>query len=152
MEYMDQETNEKFIPYIIESTIGVDRVALAILSDAYNEEKVNDDTRIVLKLNPIIAPYKVAVLPLTKKQSDSAKELYKELSYDFMCSYDEAGTIGKRYRRQDEIGTPYCITIDYDTVEDNCVTIRNRDTMEQERINMKDVKEFIKKELENYKI
>ena len=153
MEYLDPETNEKYIPYIVESTIGPDRVVLAILSDAYNEENLdNDETRIVLKLSPAIAPYKIAVLPLTKKQAEQAKNLYKKLSYDFMCSYDEAGSIGKRYRRQDEIGTPYCITVDFDTENDNTVTIRDRDTMKQERINIKDIKEIITKRMEQYKI
>ena len=153
MEYMDPETNEKFIPYIIESTIGPDRVVLAVLSDAYNEEKVDDeDTRVVLKLNPIIAPYKIAILPLVKKLSDKSKEIYKQLSNDFMCSYDEAGTIGKRYRRQDEIGTPYCITIDFDTLEDGKVTVRDRDTMEQDRIAIDEVKKYIQDKLDKYKI
>ncbi len=153
MEYLDTETNEKFIPYIIESTMGPDRTVLAILCEAYNEEKVNEEeTRIVLKLNPIIAPYKIAILPLTKKQNEQAKKLYKELSFDFMCDYDESGTIGKRYRRQDEIGTPYCITIDYETEKDNCVTIRNRDTMEQERIKIEKVNNYIKSKLQDFRI
>ena len=153
MEYLDQETNERFIPYIIESTIGPDRTVLAVLCESYNEEEINEnETRIVLKLNPIIAPYKIAVLPLTKKQSEQAKEIYKELSFDFMCDYDESGTIGKRYRRQDEIGTPFCITIDYDTEKDETVTVRDRDTMEQERVKISDVKDFIDKKMEMYKI
>ena len=149
MEYLEPETNEKFIPYIVESTIGPDRTVLAVLCEAYNEEKISEDeTRIVVKLNPILAPYKVAVLPLTKKQSTEARELYKKLSFDFMCDYDEAGTIGKRYHRQDEIGTPYCITVDYDTANDGCVTVRDRDTMVQERVKVEELKEFISRKME----
>ena len=151
--YLDTETNERFIPYIIESTIGPDRIVLAILCEAYTEEKINeDDTRIVLKLNPIISPYKVAILPLTKKQTEKSKEILKMLSKEFMCTYDETGTIGKRYRRQDEIGTPYCITIDYDTDTDNCVTIRNRDTMEQKRININELKNYINIQMDKFQI
>ena len=152
MEYLDVETNEKFIPYIIESTIGPDRTVLAVLCEAYTEEKINDDTRIVLKLNPILSPYKVAILPLTKKQTEKSKEILKILSKEFMCTYDDAGTIGKRYRRQDEIGTPYCITIDYDTNTDNCVTIRNRDTMKQDRINIIEIKDYINIQMDKFKI
>ena len=143
-EYLDPETNEKFIPYVIESTYGVDRTVLAVLCEAYDEEEIAEgDTRTVLHLNPAIAPYKAAVLPLVKKLSEPANELYEKLSKKFMCDYDETGTIGKRYRREDEIGTPFCITVDFDTLEDNCVTIRNRDTMEQERIAIDKVEEYI---------
>ena len=143
-EYLDPETNEKFIPYVIESTYGVDRSVLAVLCEAYDEEEIAEgDVRTVLHLSPSIAPYKVAILPLVKKLSGTANELYEKLSKKFMCDYDEAGTIGKRYRREDEIGTPFCITVDFDTLEDNCVTIRNRDTMEQERIAMDKVEEYI---------
>ena len=143
-EYLDPETNEKFIPYVIESTYGVDRSVLAVLCEAYDEEEIAEgDTRTVLHLNPAIAPYKAAVLPLVKKLSGPANELYEKLSKKFMCDYDETGTIGKRYRREDEIGTPFCITVDFDTLEDNCVTIRNRDTMEQERIAIDKVEEYI---------
>ena len=153
MEYLEQETNERFIPYIIESTIGPDRAVLALLCDAYDEEKIDeDDTRIVLHLSPAIAPYTLSILPLTKKQTEKAKEIYKKLSFEFMCNYDETGTIGKRYRRQDEIGTPYCITIDYDTLNDNCVTIRDRDTMQQERVPINNIVEVIKNKLENFRI
>ena len=152
MEYFDQDTNEKYIPYIIESTIGPDRTVLALLCEAYTEENLNDETRVVLKLNPILAPYKIAVLPLTKKQTEKSKEILKELSNSFMCMYDEAGTIGKRYRRQDEIGTPYCITVDYDTEVDNCVTVRDRDTMEQERVRINELVDYINKQLANFKI
>ena len=131
-EYLDPETNEKFIPYIIESTYGLDRTVLAVLCQAYEEEEIAEgDVRTVLHLHPAIAPYKMAILPLSKKLSDKANDLYTKLSKKFMCDYDEAGSIGKRYRRQDEVGTPYCITVDFDTLEDNTVTIRDRDTMEQ---------------------
>ena len=143
-EYLDTETNEKFIPYVIESTYGVDRTVLAVICEAYDEEEIAEgDTRTVLHLNPAIAPYKAAVLPLVKKLSGPANELYEKLSKKFMCDYDETGTIGKRYRREDEIGTPFCITVDFDTLEDNCVTIRNRDTMEQERVAIDKVEEYI---------
>ena len=136
-EYLDPETNEKFIPYIIESTYGLDRTVLAVLCQAYEEEEIAEgDVRTVLHLHPAIAPYKMAILPLSKKLSDKANDLYTKLSKKFMCDYDEAGSIGKRYRRQDEVGTPYCITVDFDTLEDNTVTIRDRDTMEQIRINI----------------
>ena len=153
MEYLDIETNEKYIPYIIESTIGPDRTVLAVLCEAYTEEMLdNNETRIVLKLNPVLSPYKIAILPLTKKQSEKSKEILKNLSKEFMCTYDESGTIGKRYRRQDEIGTPYCITIDYDTEKDECVTIRNRDTMEQERIKIEEISNYIQSKLKKYMI
>lgn len=148
-EYLDVDTNEKFIPYIIESTYGLDRTVLAVLCEAYDEEEIAEgDVRTVLHLHPAIAPYKIAVLPLSKKLSEKADELYTKLSKKFMCDYDEAGSIGKRYRRQDEIGTPYCITVDFDTLEDNCVTIRDRDTMQQERIKISDLKSYIEKSLE----
>ncbi len=135
LEYLDPETNEKYIPYVVEPSVGVDRLFLTVMSDSYSEEEVNEgDTRIVMKLHPVLAPYKVAVLPLMKKQSDKAREIYSILAKEFMCEYDEAGNIGKRYRRQDAIGTPYCVTIDFDTETDNTVTVRNRDSMEQIRL------------------
>ncbi len=144
-EYLDPETNEKFIPYIIESTYGLDRTVLAVLCQAYEEEKIAEgDVRTVLHLHPAIAPYKMAILPLSKKLSDKANDLYTKLSKKFMCDYDEAGSIGKRYRRQDEVGTPYCITVDFDTLEDNTVTIRDRDTMEQIRININEIENWMK--------
>ena len=153
MSYTDSESNEKYIPYIIESTIGVDRAVLAVLSDAYQEEILeNNEKRIVLKINPYIAPYKVAILPLTKNQTEEAKTIYKALSLEFMCLFDESGSIGKRYRRQDEIGTPYCITVDYDTLEDKKVTIRDRDTMQQERINVSDIKDVILKRIKKFEV
>ncbi len=148
-EYLDPETNERYIPYIIESTYGLDRTVLALLCNSYEEQELLDgDTRVVLHLNPIIAPYKVAVLPLSKKLSDKAKEIYDNLSKKFMCDYDEAGSIGKRYRREDEIGTPFCITVDFDSLEDNKVTIRDRDTMEQVRIESDKVIDWINEKLE----
>ena len=135
MSYLDPETNEKYIPYVIEPSLGCDRVTLAFLCNSYEEEEIAEgDVRTVLHLHPALAPFKVAVLPLSKKLSEKATEVYEQLSKDFMVDYDEAGSIGKRYRREDEIGTPYCVTIDFDTLEDNQVTIRDRDTMEQIRM------------------
>ena len=149
LEYLDPETNEKFIPYIIESTYGLDRTVLAVLCQAYEEEEIAEgDVRTVLHLHPAIAPYKMAILPLSKKLSDKANDLYTKLSKKFMCDYDEAGSIGKRYRRQDEVGTPYCITVDFDTLEDNTVTIRDRDTMEQIRININEIENWMKDKFE----
>ena len=148
-EYLDPETNEKFIPYIIESTYGLDRTVLAVLCQAYEEEEIAEgDVRTVLHLHPAIAPYKMAILPLSKKLSDKANDLYTKLSKKFMCDYDEAGSIGKRFRRQDEVGTPYCITVDFDTLEDNTVTIRDRDTMEQIRININEIENWMKDKFE----
>ncbi len=149
LAYLDTETNEKYIPYCIEPSLGCDRVALAFLCNAYDEETVGtEDTRTVLHLHPALAPYKVAVLPLSKKLSDKAEEIYKQLSKKFMCDYDEAGSIGKRYRREDEIGTPFCVTIDFDTLEDNTVTIRDRDTMEQIRLNVEELSNYIEEKIE----
>ena len=144
MEYFDPETNEKYIPYVIEPSLGADRVLLAFLCDAYDEETdEKGDTRTVLKLHPALAPYKAAVLPLSKKLAEGASEIFRDLAFDFMVDYDDAGSIGKRYRRQDEIGTPICITYDFDSVEDGCVTVRDRDTMEQQRIPVASLKEYI---------
>lgn len=145
MEYLDPETNEKYIPYIIESTYGLDRTILALLFEAYNEEKLEDGTtREVLSLSPYLAPYKVAVLPLVKKyHSEKAKEVYEELCKKFMTTYDETGNIGKRYRREDVIGTPFCITIDDDTLNNDMVTIRDRDTMKQITLKLDEVVEYI---------
>ena len=148
-EYFDPETNEKYIPYVIEPSLGADRVALAFLCDAYDEEEVGEgDVRTVLRLHPALAPYKAAVLPLSKKLSEPARELWTKLADHFMVDYDEAGTIGKRYRREDEIGTPFCITYDFESQEDGCVTIRFRDTMEQVRLPMDEVLSFIVERLE----
>jgi len=135
LSYYDQETNQKFIPYCIEPSVGADRVALAFLVDAYDEEILADnDTRVVLRLHPALAPIKAAVLPLSKKLADGALQVHAQLAKHFMCEYDETGSIGKRYRRQDEIGTPFCVTYDFDSVNDNSVTIRERDSMQQVRL------------------
>ena len=137
MDYFDPETNEKFIPYVIEPSLGADRVTLAFLIDAYDEEVVDaekNDTRVVLHLHPALAPVKAAVLPLSKKLSEKADAVFAELSKKYNVDFDDAGSIGKRYRRQDEIGTPVCITYDFDSENDGCVTVRDRDTMKQERI------------------
>lgn len=144
MLYLDPYTNEKFIPNVIEYSIGADRLTLALLCEAYDEETLeNGETRVVMHFHPAIAPYKVAILPLQKNLSEKAKEVYSLLSKEFMCDYDEAGSIGKRYRREDEIGTPFCITIDFDTLENNTVTIRDRDTMEQIRLPINELISYI---------
>ena len=145
MEYLDPETNEKYIPYVVESTIGCDRAVLAVLCEAYEEETLEDGTtREVMHFIPALAPYKVAVLPLVKKfHKEKAEEIYRKLSKHFMTSYDESGNIGKRYRRQDVIGTPYCITIDDDTLNNNTVTLRNRDTMDQITLNIDEIVKYI---------
>ena len=149
MTYLDPETNEKYIPYCIEPSLGCDRVALAFLCNAYEEEEVGEgDVRTVLHLHPALAPYKAAVLPLSKKLSEKAVKVYEDLSKYFMVDYDEAGSIGKRYRREDEIGTPFCITVDFETENDGCVTVRDRDTMEQIRIKIEGVREYINSKLE----
>jgi len=144
MSYLDPETNEKYIPYVIEPSVGADRVTLAFLCNAYEEQELGEgDTRVVLHLHPALAPYKAAILPLSKKLNDKADEVFQTLAKAFPVDYDEAGSIGKRYRRQDEIGTPYCITVDFDTLEDNQVTVRDRDTMEQIRIPIDQVEKYI---------
>ena len=144
LTYFDQETGEHYVPYVIEPSLGADRVALAFLIDAYDEETIGEgDVRVVLHLHPALAPVKAAVLPLSKKLSERALELYDELAREFPVDFDETGSIGKRYRREDEIGTPYCITYDFDTENDGCVTVRDRDTMEQVRIPMSEVKAYI---------
>ena len=145
LRYLDPETNEKYTPYVIEPSVGLDRLLLAVLCDAYSKETVNDEERVVLKLHPFLAPYKVTILPLIKKaHASKAMEIYGELAKDFMCSYDESGSIGKRYRRSDAIGTPYAITIDDDTINNNTVTVRNRDTMEQITMTIPELKNFLK--------
>ena len=147
--YQDPITNEKFIPYVIEPSLGCDRVTLAFLCNSYEEQDLGEgDSRVVLHLHPALAPYKVAVLPLSKKLSEKAEEVYVNLSKKFMCEYDESGSIGKRYRRQDEIGTPFCVTIDFDTLEDNTVTIRDRDTMEQVRVKIDELEKWIQDKVE----
>ncbi len=146
MEYLDPITNEKYIPYCIEPSLGADRVALAFLVEAYDEEEVGEgDVRVVMHLHPALAPIKAAVLPLSKKLSEGALKVYEQISKKFNCEYDEAGSIGKRYRRQDEIGTPLCITFDFDSLEDETVTIRHRDSMEQERIKISELDAYMDK-------
>jgi glycyl-tRNA synthetase len=152
MSYQDPETNEKYVPYCIEPSLGADRVTLAFMVDAYDEEVLTDangkeDIRTVMRFHPALAPFKAAVLPLTKKQSVQAEELHEELSKCLMVDYDLPGSIGKRYRRQDEIGTPYCITVDFDTETDKSVTIRDRDTMEQIRIPISEVRKYLEDKL-----
>ena len=148
--YTDPITNKRYIPYVIEPSLGCDRVVLAFLAEAYREEEVGEgDTRVVMKFHPFLAPIKAAVLPLSKKLSDKATELYQKLAKKFPVEFDEAGSIGKRYRRQDEIGTPFCITYDFDSENDNCVTIRDRDTMEQIRISIDEVEKYIEERI-NY--
>ena len=149
MAYLDPITNEKYIPYVIEYSIGADRLMLAVLCEAYHEETLeNGETRVVMKFHPYIAPYKVAILPLQKNLSEKASEVYRKLQKKFMCTYDEAGSIGKRYRRQDEIGTPLCVTIDFETLENDTVTIRDRDTMEQIRLNINELESYIQNKIE----
>ena len=147
LEYFDPESGEHYVPYVIEPSLGADRVVLAFLCDAYDEEVVDaekNDTRVVLRLHPALAPFKAAVLPLSKKLSDGAKEVYASLARDFMVDFDDAGSIGKRYRRQDEIGTPYCVTFDFDSLEDGCVTVRDRDTMGQERVALASLSAYLR--------
>ena len=151
LEYFDQEANERYIPYVVEPSLGADRVTLAFLCDAYDEEVVDaekKDTRVVMHLHPALAPFKAAVLPLSKKLNDKAQEVYNRLTKHFMVDYDDAGSIGKRYRRQDEIGTPYCITYDFDSETDGCVTVRDRDSMEQERVKIDDLVHYILKKIQ----
>ena len=156
LTYFDQETNEHYIPYVVEPSLGADRVVLAFLVEAYDEEVVDEaknDVRVVMHFHPALAPFKVAVLPLSKKLSDKAREIQAELSKEWMVDFDETGSIGKRYRREDEIGTPYCVTVDFDTVGDdtkegdNCVTVRDRDTMEQVRMPISELKAYLAEKL-----
>ena len=152
MVYTEPETNEKYIPYCIEPSLGADRVALAFLIDAYDEETLTDangkeDTRVVLRFHPALAPFKAAVLPLAKKLAPVAEPVYEELAKYFNVDYDAAGSIGKRYRREDEIGTPFCICVDFDTETDGCVTIRDRDTMEQVRLPIDQIRKYIEDRL-----
>jgi len=150
LDYFDPETNERYIPYVIEPSLGVERLFLTILTEAYDEEIVDEaknDTRVVLHFHPTLAPFKAAVLPLSKKLAGPAGELCEELSKSFMVDYDDAGSIGKRYRRQDEIGTPFCITYDFESENDGCVTVRDRDTMEQVRIPMDSLKAYLEEKI-----
>ena len=151
LEYFDPETNEHYLPYVVEPSLGADRVALAFLCDAYDEEVVDaakNDIRVVLRLHSALAPFKACVLPLSKKLGEQAGKVYDELRRHFMVDYDDAGSIGKRYRRQDEIGTPFCITYDFDSAEDGCVTIRDRDTMEQQRVSIDSLVDFLEKKID----
>ena len=156
LTYFDPETNERYIPYVVEPSLGVERSVLAVLVDAYDEEVVDaekNDVRVVLHLHPALAPYKAAILPLSKKLSEPARKIYEDLSKEWMLDFDETGSIGKRYRREDEVGTPFCITVDFDTVGDaehagdNCVTVRERDTMEQVRIPISELKAYLAEKL-----
>ena len=152
LEYFDPETNTKYIPYVIEPSLGVERLFLSIVTEAYDEDVVDEaknDTRVVMHLHPALAPYKAAILPLSKKLSEKAREVYAVLAKHFPVDFDETGSIGKRYRRQDEIGTPFCVTVDFDTVEsDNCVTIRDRDTMEQVRMPIDELVSYLESKIE----
>ena len=143
MSYFDDEKHEKYIPYVIEPSLGADRVVLAFLCAAYVEEELEGgDVRTVLHFHPALAPVKSGVLPLSKKLNEGAKKVFAELSKYYNCEFDDRGNIGKRYRRQDEIGTPFCITYDFESEEDGAVTVRDRDTMEQERIKIEDLKAY----------
>ena len=149
LEYFDPSDNTRYIPYVVEPSLGADRVALAFLCEAYDEEEVGEkDTRVVMHLHPALAPYKCAVLPLSKKLNENAEKVYHMLQKRFMVEYDDAGSIGKRYRRQDEIGTPFCLTYDFDSETDGCVTVRDRDTMAQERVAIDKLAEYIEAKLE----
>ena len=152
LEYIDPVTNERYLPYVIEPSLGADRVALAFLCDAYDEEDLSKDgktdSRTVMHFHPFLAPYKAAVLPLSKKLSEQAMVIYQDLSKYFSVDYDQSGSIGKLYRRQDEIGTPFCITVDFDTATDGCVTVRDRDTMEQVRMPISELRAYIEKAME----
>ncbi len=150
LDYFDPETNERYIPYVIEPSLGVERLFLTILTEAYDEEVVDaekNDTRVVLRLHPTLAPFKCAILPLSKKLNEQATEIFTSLSKKFNVDYDDAGSIGKRYRRQDEIGTPFCITYDFESIEDGCVTVRDRDTMEQVRLPIADLEKYIEEKI-----
>ena len=149
MEYFDDEKKEKYIPYVVEPSLGADRVTLAFLCGAYDEEELEGgDVRTVLRFHPFLAPVKVAVLPLSKKLAEGAEKVYAELSKDWNCEYDDRGAIGKRYRRQDEIGTPFCITYDFDSETDGMVTVRDRDSMEQERVAISELREYFRNKFE----
>ena len=150
LDYFDPETNERYIPYVVEPSLGVERLFLTILTEAYDEEVVDaekNDTRVVLRFHPTLAPFKCAVLPLSKKLNEQATEVFTKLSKKFNVDFDDAGSIGKRYRRQDEIGTPFCITYDFDSIEDGCVTVRDRDAMEQVRISIDELEAYIEERI-----
>ncbi len=148
LSYLDPETNEKYIPYVIEPSVGLDRLVLAVLCDAYHKEMLDNDERLVLKIHPALAPYKVTILPLMKKiHAQRAMEIYGDLANEFMCGYDESGSIGKRYRRSDAVGTPFAITVDDETLNNNIVTVRDRDTMEQIKLPVSELKSYIAKKI-----
>jgi glycyl-tRNA synthetase len=151
LSYRDPQTNEKYTPWIVETSVGVGRTFLMVMTEAYTEEKISeDDTRIVLKFPKKLAPVQVAVFPLMKNKPElvgKAREIFAMLKKDFRCEFDDNGNVGKRYRRQDEIGTPYCVTVDFDTLTDNAVTVRDRDTMQQERVKIEELKQYLKKEI-----
>ena len=148
LEYFDPTDNSRYIPYVIEPSLGVERLFLALMTEAYDEEVIDEkDTRVVLRLHPTLAPFKAAVLPLSKKLNDKAEAVFETLQKHFMVEYDDAGSIGKRYRRQDEIGTPFCITYDFESVDDGCVTVRDRDTMAQERISIDKLVDYINEKI-----
>ena len=146
LSYIDPVTNEKYVPYVIEPSLGADRAFLAFLCNAYDEEEIDGETRVVLHLHPALAPVKVAILPLQKQLVDKADEIFKALSKKYSCDFDLSGSIGKRYRRQDEIGTPFCVTVDFDSLEDNTVTVRDRDTMSQVRVRVDELDNYLAKE------
>jgi glycyl-tRNA synthetase len=149
LEYFDQENNEHYIPYVIEPSVGVERMILAVMSEALVDEEISEkDTRTVLKLHPYLAPYKAAVLPLSKKLSEKGMEVFQDLSKYFSVTYDDAQSIGKRYRRQDSIGTPFCVTVDFETENDGCVTVRDRDSMEQVRLPLSELKNYIEERVQ----
>ena len=148
LSYIDPVTNEKYVPYVIEPSLGADRAFLAFLCNAYDEEEIDGETRVVLHLHPALAPVKVAILPLQKQLVEKADEIFKTLSKKYSCEFDLSGSIGKRYRRQDEIGTPFCVTVDFDTLEDNTVTVRDRDTMSQVRVSVDELENYLAKEFE----
>lgn len=150
MTYFDDETNEKYIPYVIEPSLGADRMVLAFLCSAYDEEVLDaerNDVRTVLHFHPALAPVKIGILPLSKKLNEGAEKIYQELSKLYNCEYDDRGNIGKRYRRQDEIGTPFCVTYDFESETDGAVTVRDRDTMEQERVKIEDLKAYFEEKM-----
>ena len=149
LTYFDEAKNQAYIPYVVEPSLGADRVVLAFLCSAYDEEEIAEgDVRTVLHFHPALAPVKVGVLPLSKKLNEGAEKLYQTLSKKFNCEFDDRGSIGKRYRRQDEIGTPWCVTYDFDSETDGCVTVRDRDTMQQERVKIEDLPAYFDKKLE----
>ncbi len=150
LEYLDPETNKKYIPYVVEPSLGVDRLFLTVVCDAYDEEVLeNGETRIVLRFKPSLAPYKVAVLPLSKQLNEQASQLFADLQKKFVVDYDETGSIGKRYRRQDAVGTPFCVTYDFDSINDNMVTVRERDSMEQTRIKIDELEKYLESKINN---